>query len=664
MYTEYMDYGFLRGACASPALSVADCDGNVQIMADLVRKAQKQHVQLLVFPELSITGYTCGDLFLQKTLYDGAIRALERLCTLTRHTDVLFCVGLPVIAKDQRYNAAAFIQKGKVLALVAKTYIPTYSEFYERRWFTPADRSLMPQTVTLSEQLTDIPFGTDLLLSAQNNPLVTVAAEICEDLWVPLAPSTQACLNGATVIANLSASNEVVGKAAYRSLLVSAHSAKTVSAYLYADAGHDESTTDMVFAGHNIIAANGSIKAQSKLFAPSSELTIADIDLEALSQDRLKTETFADCAKNNRSSFRTIAFTLAPSPFEKAGQKLMCSVSKQPFVPHAEEERRERCLSVIELQAEGLAKRLRHIHCTSAVIGLSGGLDSTLALLVTARAFDKCGIDRKQICAVTMPCFGTTGRTYKNACSLASHTGATLKEIDIKEAVLQHFKDIGHDKDIHDVTYENCQARERTQVLMDIANSTNGIVIGTGDLSELALGWCTYNGDHMSMYGVNASIPKTLVRHLVAWFSDDAREQKNTQLSETLKDILATPVSPELLPPSQGDISQKTEELVGPYELHDFFLYYVLRFGFSPRKILFLAQQAFDKTEYSRETILKWLSAFYRRFFAQQFKRSCMPDGAKVGTVNLSPRGDWRMPSDASCALWKTELDALSKEHN
>ncbi len=658
-----MDYGILRVACTSPALSVADCEENVKVIAECVTEAQKQHVQLLVFPELSLTGYTCADLFLQKTLYEGAISALEHLCSLTKHTELLFCVGLPVISKNKRYNAAAFIQKGKVLAVIPKTYIPTYSEFYERRWFTPAEK-ITEQTISLSDKLKDIPFGTDLLLVAQNNQLVTVAAEICEDLWVPLAPSTHASLAGASVIANLSASNEVVGKAAYRSLLVSAHSAKTVSAYLYADAGHDESSTDMVFAGHNIIAANGSIKAQSQLFSQSSKLTVADIDMEALMQDRLRTTTFADCSKNESLAFRQIEFTLAPSPFENKNEKLLGKVEKKPFVPESQTERKERCLSVIELQAEGLAKRLRHIHCTSAVIGLSGGLDSTLALLVTARAFDKCGIDRKNISAVTMPCFGTTGRTYRNACALAQNTGATLREIDIKKAVLQHFEDIGHDKEVHDVTYENCQARERTQVLMDIANSTNGIVIGTGDLSELALGWCTYNGDHMSMYGVNASIPKTLVRHLVAWFSEEAEEQNKMQLSQTLKDILDTPVSPELLPPTQGDISQKTEELVGPYELHDFFLYYVLRFGFSPRKIFFLARQAFTSTEYSREVILKWMQAFYKRFFAQQFKRSCMPDGAKVGTVNLSPRGDWRMPSDASARLWQNELEELSKEHD
>ena len=655
-----MNYSILRASCASPELSVADCEGNAEKIISLVRKAVSCGVQLMVFPELCITGYTCSDLFLQQKLTDGAVKALETICQKTKDTDILFAVGLPIVLKGARYNAAAFIQKGKVLALIPKTYIPTYSEFYEKRWFTPADGS-EEETVTLSETLANIPFGKDILLCDGKNPLVSIGAEICEDLWVPLSPSTQTSLSGATVIANLSASNEVVGKAAYRRLLVGAHSAKTLSAYLYADAGHDESSTDMIFSSHNIIAQNGSIKAESKPFAKETFIT-ADLDLEALMQDRLRTTTFADCAKNNQQKIRRVEFSLAASPFEDKKEKLLGTVQKHPFVPEGQTERSERCLAVIEMQAEGLAKRLRHIHCQSAVIGLSGGLDSTLALLVTARAFDKCGIDRTNILCVTMPCFGTTDRTYTNACSLAKETEATLKEVDIKAAVLQHFKDIGHEESIHDVTYENSQARERTQILMDLANKTNGLVIGTGDLSELALGWCTYNGDHMSMYGVNASIPKTLVRHLVAWFADEAQESGRKKLSLILKDILDTPVSPELLPPQGGTISQKTEELVGPYELHDFFLYYVLRWGFSPRKIFFLARNAFTQEEYSSAVILTWLHTFYKRFFSQQFKRSCMPDGAKVGTVSLSPRGDWRMPSDASASLWLKEVEELKKE--
>ncbi len=646
---------------------MADCAFNAQQIIQTA--ASCPDAQLIVFPELCITGYTCGDLFLQQTLQEGAVRALELICDQTKNSGSLIVAGLPVTVDLQRYNCAAFIHKGRVLAVVPKTYIPNYSEFYERRWFTPAGAAL-PQSIRLTSDGALIPFGTDILLRDSSDPRFTVAAEICEDAWVPLSPSVRHALAGATVIANLSASNEVVGKAAYRRTLVSSQSAKTMSAYLYADAGHDESTTDMVFSGHNIIACDGKILSESAPFAASASVLTADIDLERIAQERLRTTTFADCAAATGGAaqvpYRIISFEGADNPFTRNKEAVLTGgVDPRPFVPASELQRRTRCTEVVDMQAQGLAKRLRHIHAASAVIGLSGGLDSTLALLVTCRAFDLCGIDRRGITAVTMPCFGTTDRTYRNACALAQESGVQLREVRIADAVRQHFKDIGHDEAKHDVTYENSQARERTQVLMDIANQTNGIVIGTGDLSELALGWATYNGDHMSMYGVNASIPKTLVKYLVSWFADDAGENSNERLQQVLLDILSTPVSPELLPPEKdGTIAQKTEDLVGPYELHDFFLYYVLRFGYTPSKILFLAEQAFcigAQAAYSRQTVQKWLVTFYRRFFAQQFKRSCMPDGAKVGTVSLSPRGDWRMPSDASAALWLKELEDLSK---
>lgn len=709
-----MNYGFFRVACISPKLKVADCSYNANQIVDCVKKAESLNIQFLLFPELSITSYTCQDLFLQETLQESAENALKFICEKTKSLKILFAVGLPIAIKNERYNCAAFCFGGKVVALVPKSYIPNYSEFYERRWFTPytsdcvisinlgdddfcdfADfddagddgglsdnvgglteksRTSSDNAGGLSDNFQNIPFGTNIIIQDKKNPLIKIACEICEDLWVAHSPSTEHALEGATIIANLSASNEVVGKAAYRRTLVSSTSAKLYCAYLYANSSSDESSTDMVFSGHHIIALNGTIKAESKLFESSAKFLIADLDMERVIQDRLKSTTFAQCSKKNhdfdKSTYKTVNLELKENLFNLpenfSSQKLIGSLEKHPFVPEDNFIRKERCFEVIEMQAEGLAKRLRHINAQSAVLGLSGGLDSTLALLVACRAFDKCKISREKIYAITMPCFGTTDRTYNNACKLAQKVGATLKEIDIKKSVLQHFKDIGQDPEIHDVTYENCQARTRTLVLMDFANKTGGIVIGTGDLSELALGWCTYNGDHMSMYGVNSSIPKTLVRYLVNWFSDEALENGQNELCAVLKDILETPVSPELIPPSQGKISQKTEELVGPYELHDFFLYYVLRWGFSPQKIYFLSCQAFlgqksDGTDetYTKEIIFKWLKSFYKRFFSQQFKRSCMPDGAKVGTVNLSPRGDWRMPSDASVSEWIKELDEI-----
>ena len=675
-----MNYGFFRVACISPKLKVADCSYNANQIVDCVKKAESLNIQFLLFPELSITSYTCQDLFLQETLQTAAENALKFICEKTKSLKILFAVGLPIAIKNERYNCAAFCLGGKVVALVPKSYIPNYSEFYERRWFTPyTSDSVISINLGDEQKFQNIPFGTNIIIQDKKNPLIKIACEICEDLWVAHSPSTEHTLEGATIIANLSASNEVVGKAAYRRTLVSSTSAKLYCAYLYANSSSDESSTDMVFSGHNIIALNGTIKAESKLFDSSAKFLIADLDMERIIQDRLKSTTFAQCSKKNhdfdKSTYKTINLELKENLFNLpenfSSQKLIGNLEKHPFVPEDNLLRKERCFEVIEMQAEGLAKRLRHINAQSAILGLSGGLDSTLALLVACRAFDKCKISREKIYAITMPCFGTTDRTYNNACKLAQKVGATLKEIDIKKSVLQHFKDIGQNPEIHDVTYENCQARTRTLVLMDFANKTGGIVIGTGDLSELALGWCTYNGDHMSMYGVNSSIPKTLVRYLVNWFSDEALENGQSELCVVLRDILKTPVSPELIPPSQGKISQKTEELVGPYELHDFFLYYVLRWGFSPEKIYFLSCQAFlgeceDGTNeiYTQEIIFKWLESFYKRFFAQQFKRSCMPDGAKVGTVNLSPRGDWRMPSDASVSEWIKELNEIQRCHS
>lgn len=662
-----MNYGYFRAGVVSPSLVVADTDTNSQGIIQLVKEAEKKEIKLLVFPELSVTGYTCQDLFLQKTLEEKTLESIQNICRETKDTDVLFAVGSPVVYEGERYNCAVFIHHGKIIAIIPKSFIPNYGEFYEDRWFKAWDKET--EHIELFGN-PEIPFGTDILIEDQDDSRIKIACEICEDLWVPLSPSTRHVLNGATVIANLSAGNEVAGKADYRRMLASSHSAKTISAYLYANAGHDESTTDMVFSGHNLICHNGSVKKESALFTDSDEILYCDLDIEKLIQDRLKSSTFCKGKKLIGGNYTkvNVKFNQNSLGLKKQNQ-LIDFIDPHPFVPSSMEKRRERCLAVIEMQSEGLAKRLRHIHAKSAVIGLSGGLDSTLALLVTARAFDKCKLDRKNIHAITMPAFGTTDRTYNNACLLAEKTGATLKEIDIKKSVTQHYRDIDHDINVHDITYENGQARGRTYILMDYANKTGGLVIGTGDLSELALGWCTYNGDHMSMYGVNSSIPKTLVRYLVSWFADDAAEHDDHELAHVLKDILDTPVSPELLPPENGTISQKTEELVGPYELHDFFLYYVLRWGFSPKKIFYLACTALEGKQaegtelvYTREIILKWLKSFYRRFFMQQFKRSCMPDGAKVGTVNLSPRGDWRMPSDASASLWIKECDEIEKD--
>ena len=654
-----MTYGFIKTACVTPELKVADCEFNAAQIISSASEAAKSGAQIIVFPELSITGYTCGDLFFQNALQQNALEGLQKIALKTKALKALILVGLPFARTEGIYNCAAAIYGGKILALVPKTFLPNYSEFYERRQFTPFSSKQKTQFVTIGNQ-ENIPFGTDILIQDKSEKSLCLACELCEDLWVPLPPSTRHVLAGATIVVNLSAGNEIIGKADYRRNLVKSHSARSICAYLYANAGKDESTQDMVFSGHSMISENGTLLAESELF--SNKTVYAQIDVERLANERRHTTSFAASVNNfdSQSEYSTIEIDLIKDSAKAASkkEKLERYVDPHPFVPSDKEKRTQRCLEVITLQAQGLAKRLRHINCQSAVIGLSGGLDSTLALLITCRAFDLTGISRNKITAITMPCFGTTNRTYTNACSLAKECGVSLKEIRIEAAVRQHMKDIGQDENTHDVTYENCQARERTQVLMDYANKTNGIVIGTGDLSELALGWCTYNGDHMSMYGVNSSIPKTLVRYLVEWFATDSDDAKNEKFSEVLKDILDTPVSPELLPPKDGKISQVTEDLVGPYELHDFFLYYVLRFGFAPSKIFFLAQQA--GFTYSKAEILKWLKTFYRRFFSQQFKRSCMPDGAKVGTVNLSPRGDWRMPSDAQASLWLKDLEKLN----
>ncbi len=629
--------GFIRCGCATPDVRVADCVYNADRIIEAVKEAEKSDCSLLVFPELCITGYTCGDLFLSRTLIDGAKKALCRILEETRMAEIVFLVGLPVRSGGKLYNCAAVCCKGKLLGLVPKKNIPNYSEFYELRHFTPWEGGQS----TLIDYPDNAVMG-DIIFRDSENPLFSFGAEICEDLWVASPPSERLAGNGAMIICNLSASDEVIGKKEYRRKLVDMQSAKLVCGYIYADCGFGESTQDMVFSGHSLIYENGTRLRESVPF--KGGIIYGDIDLEKLESERIRMNTF----KAERGAFAEVRFELSPKTLT-----LDRYFAKTPFVPASKDALDRRCEEIITMQAAGLATRLRAIGCKKSVIGLSGGLDSTLALIVAVHAYDMLLLDRKGIIAVTMPCFGTTKRTKSNALALAAAYGADVRQIDITLSVRQHFADIGQDENVHDVTYENAQARERTQVIMDIANKEGGIVIGTGDLSELALGWATYNGDHMSMYGVNCSVPKTLVRHLVSY--EESRADK--ELSGILHDVLDTPVSPELLPPSEnGEIAQKTEDIVGPYELHDFFLYYTVRSGFSPKKILRIAECAFDGV-YDRETILKWLKIFTKRFFAQQFKRSCLPDGPKVGTVTLSPRGDWRMPSDASSKLWLEQLD-------
>lgn len=636
-----MKDGFIKVAAATPAIRVADCAFNAYSAAQIARKASNAGVRLLVLPELCITGYTCGDLFSQRVLLEGAMEGLEILCAETAGLDMALLAGMPVRCKGKLYNCAAVLYHGQVLAYIPKTFLPNYGEFYEKRQFTGAFSGI-EQVMGPDGKL--VPMGTDILFCCRELPEFVFAAEICEDLWTPCPPSTRHACAGATVIANLSASDETVGKDQYRRDLITGQSARLACAYLYADAGEGESTTDMVFAGHNLIAENGALLAQTKRYR--NDMAVSEIDVCRLAGERQRLTTFPACAD---AGYLRIPFSM---PLAKT--RLTRMVSPLPFIPADPGERDGCCENILHIQSCGLKKRLAHSRAKTAVVGISGGLDSALALLAAVRAMDMLERPRKDIIAVTMPCFGTTDRTKGNAEILVERLGATLRIIDIKAAVDLHFGDIGHNPSLHDVTYENAQARERTQVLMDIANGTGGLVIGTGDLSELALGWATYNGDHMSMYGVNASIPKTLVRHLVSYEASISNDDK---LQAVLQDILDTPVSPELLPPSQGEIQQKTEDLVGPYELHDFFLYYLIRWGFPPRKVYRLASCAFG--EYGSETILKWLRIFCRRFFQQQFKRSCLPDGPKVGSVSLSPRGDWRMPSDAVEALWLSDLENL-----
>ncbi len=640
--------GFVKVAVSSPDLKVADCNYNINEMIKKAKEMADNGVKLLAFPELSVTGYTCGDLFLQDSLLQGVMNALKLYVDETKDLNMVSVLGMPWEHKSRLYNVAVVINKGTILAVVPKTNIPNYGEFQEARYFAAGSSDMGVADNTFDEYC--VAMGTNYLFVAEEMPEFSFGIEICEDLWMPNPPSGKLAQAGATVIINLSASDEVTGKAAYRKELVKNQSARTVTAYLYADAGEGESTTDLVFAGHKLIAENGTILGECKPFAGNDVVT--EIDVHLLKNERRRMTTFPiSNVAEGKSEYEICYFSID----KKEETTLSRNVEKSPFVPSLESDREERCEEILNIQAAGLVKRLKHTCCSNAVIGLSGGLDSTLALLVTARAFDKLGLDKKGITCVTMPCFGTTNRTYDNAVNLAKEVGATLKEIGIKESVTQHFKDIGQDMNNHDVTFENAQARERTQVLMDVANQTGGMVIGTGDLSELALGWATYNGDHMSMYGVNASVPKTLVRFLV---QHCAYHGSNGKLKDVLLDVLDTPVSPELLPPKEGEISQKTEDIVGPYELHDFYLYYVLRYGFTPEKIFRLAVYAFEG-EYDKETIYKWLYTFYHRFFRQQFKRSCLPDGPKVGSVGVSPRGDLRMPSDACDTLWKEGLDRI-----
>ena len=636
-----MKDGFLKAAALSPALRVADCAYNVRQITDALHKAAARGVKLAVFPEFCLTGYTCGDLFLQRTLQTGALDALSTLLDETKALDVVTLVGLPLLVHGKLYNCAAVLCHGRILGLVPKTYLPNYGEFYEKRQFTPGSTEV--ELVEVCGQ--QVPFGTSLLFRCRQMPSFVLGVEICEDLWSALPPSTFHALAGATVIANLSASDETVGKAEYRRALVSNQSARLLCGYLYASAGHGESTQDMVFAGHDLIAENGTILSENAPFDGGCAET--EIDCQRMEAERARNTSFEPAGEG----YQTVEFDLEP-----AETTLTRWIDPAPFVPGDPKRRAERCELILKMQADGLAKRLEHAHAKTAVIGISGGLDSCLALLVAVRAMKQLGRPARDVLAVTMPCFGTTKRTRSNAEILCDELQVSFKEIDIANTVHSHFADIGQDESVLDVTFENGQARVRTLELMDTANRTGGLVVGTGDLSELALGWATYNGDHMSMYGVNAGVPKTLVRHIVQYVADTCGQPV---LRDVLVDILDTPVSPELLPSAaDGTIAQQTEKLVGPYELHDFYLYYVLRFGFGPAKIYHLALAAFAG-RYEPEVLLAWLRNFYRRFFAQQFKRSCLPDGPKVGSVTLSPRADWRMPSDACNALWLKELDEI-----
>ena len=636
-----MKDGFIKVGAATPKTAVADCVVNREQALNAVREMEQQGARVMVLPELCLTGYTCSDLFWQERLQREAKEQLKHLIRETASVDALIFAGLPFEHGGKLFNVAAVFSRGRLLGLVPKKHLPSYNEFYETRHFAPGQE----QVAWTDWEGEQVPFGMNLLFRCRQMPHLTAAAEICEDLWVPDPPSVRHALAGATVIVNLSASDEMTGKDSYRRNLVLSQSGRLICGYIYASAGEGESTTDLVYGGQNLIAENGVMLRESGRF--SHEIICGELDVDRLTAERKRMSTYPAA---NTEGYVTVEFDLRPEE-----TVLTRFVDPHPFVPADRAGREKRCDEILSIQAMGLKKRLEHTRCRSAVIGISGGLDSTLALLVTARAFDALGIPRDNILAVTMPCFGTTDRTYQNACRLTRCLGATLREVDIREAVTVHFRDIGQNPEKHDVTYENSQARERTQVLMDLANQSGGMVVGTGDLSELALGWATYNGDHMSMYAVNCSVPKTLVRHLVRYYADTCG---NAELEAVLTDVLDTPVSPELLPPEEGVISQKTEELVGPYELHDFFLYYMVRACYEPSKIYRLARTAFQGT-YDDAEILKWLKNFYRRFFTQQFKRSCLPDGPKVGSVAVSPRGDLRMPSDACMRIWMEQAEAL-----
>ena len=640
------NFGYMRVAAAVPIMKVAEPMFNVKEIVSMVKTAyEAKNTNIILFPELCITGYTCGDLFNQKALLKGAEEALYILLEETKHLNILIAVGMPVNADNQLFNCAVLLKEGKILGIVPKTYVPNYNEFYEKRWFASSTSRISDNLIICGQQ---VPFNENILFKDTLSDL-RIGIDVCEDLWVNIPPSSYHTLYGANLILNLSASNETIGKPDYRRELIKVQSAKCVTAYAFSSSGQTESTTDVVFSGHAMISENGTIINENR-FSVDSNIIYGDIDIEKLMSDRYKFNTYM--VKHDKLTYQYVNFELGYSENEE----LERDIDPMPFVPSDKEERNKRCREILNIQSAGLYQRLNKIGATKAVIGISGGLDSTLALLVAVEAFKKLKLPMENIIAITMPGFGTTSRTYNNALVLMKELGVTTREISIKEACIQHFKDIGHDINKHDVTYENSQARERTQILMDIANMENGLVIGTGDLSELALGWATYNGDHMSMYGVNASIPKTLVRYVVKWY---AEEESTGEIKNALLDVCDTPVSPELLPPDkEGNIAQFTEKAIGSYELNDFFLYQMIRNGYEPEKIYFLAKKAFNKDLYSDEVILETLKKFYRRFFTQQFKRSCMPDGVKVGSVSLSPRGDWKMPSDASYNLW---LDQLNK---
>jgi NAD+ synthase (glutamine-hydrolysing) len=651
-----LDYGFFRTAGASLPLRVADPAYNAEHIVDVMKQAEAEDTRLLVLPELCITGYTCADLFHQDALLAAAENSLKRILSATKDRDVIAVLGLPVALENQLFNCAAVIQRGALLGLVPKSYLPGYGEFYEERWFSPAS-ALRRRSVTFAER--EVPIGTDLLFRAEGNDEIIFGVEICEDLWVLSPPSTALARGGAVLICNISGSNEIISKHLYRRDLVKVQSARCCAGYIYAGTGVLESTTDLVFGGPVMVAENGIILAEGRRFSRKTELVICDIDADRLLNTRRRLTSFMEgpgMPPEAEGRFRFVNFALPGKPLEKPRRE----IDPHPFVPADPKTRDERCEEIFAIQTAGLAKRLEHTRCKTAVIGVSGGLDSTLALLVTVKTFDLLEIPREGIIALTMPGFGTTDRTYTNAVELIKALSVTLREVDIRPSCAQHFKDIGHDPSVHDVTYENVQARERTRILMDIANKHGGLVIGTGDLSELALGWCTYNGDHMSMYGVNVSIPKTLVKYLVAWAADNVADEKTRLL---LVSVMDTPISPELLPPDEaGKIKQKTEDILGPYEVHDFFLYHFFRYGAPPDKILFLARRAFrdlpaKDAPYTEKNLRDWLRVFLRRFFSQQFKRSCIPDGPKVGTISLSPRGDWRLPSDADAAVWLERLE-------